>query len=193
MTTSSMIHCHRNRPGQVNQPSTGPTYLSQDTDPYLPARLALSVNPLACGRLDPLSDTEQTSAACLVAEPLLDAWGGPTPPRPGRSGLVEQELARLGILAEHPAVVAAAAAGAVGDFLSGPAGDRYKLGRRAIDVLDRHHHPVPLALLRMTASAAIQSGEGAVGQDLLDRGLTTAETAAPSCGATPCTRTTASW
>ena len=59
---------------------------------------------------------------------------------------------------------------------SGPAAGAFRLGQDAIDLLDRHGHPVPLELLRRTADAALTSGDGQAGEALLNRAVQQAET-----------------
>ena len=117
-------------------------------DPYPdlhdPACLALAANPLAAGRTGPLSPGEQAALAAVSAGPLLAAWGG-TAPQPGRGLALDLQLARLGLLADDPAVTAASAPGAIAALRSGPAAEALQLGQDAISLLDHHHQPVPLA------------------------------------------------
>ncbi len=100
-------------------------------DPYPdlhdPARLALAANPLAAGRAGPLSPGEQAALAAVSAGPLLAAWGG-TAPQPGRGLALDLQLARLGLLADDPAVTAASAPGAISALRSGPAAEALQLG-----------------------------------------------------------------
>ena len=67
------------------------------------------------------------------------------------------------------------APGAVAALRSGPAAEAFQLGQDAISLLDRHHQPVPLSLLRQTADAALTSGDGQAGEALLDRAVQQAE------------------
>ncbi len=147
-------------------------------DPYPdlhdPGRLAVVANPLAAGRAAPLSQGEEAALAGVSAGPLLAAWGGATP-NPGRGLALDLQLARLGLLADDPAVTAASAPGAVAALRSGPAAEAFRLGQEAISLLDRHHQPVPLQLLRRTADAALTSGDGHAGEALLDRAAEQAE------------------
>ena len=57
-------------------------------DLYDPARPALAANPLAAGRIEPLSTGEQAALAGVSAGPLFTAWGGAAPPR-GRERALE--------------------------------------------------------------------------------------------------------
>ena len=143
-------------------------------DLYDPARLALAANPLAAGRLDPLSPGEQAALAAVSAGPLFAAWGGPAP-QPGRDLVLDLQLARLALLADDPAITAACAPGAVTALRSGLAADAFRLGQDAIELLDRHGRTVPLELLRQTADAALTSGDGQTGEALLDRAVQQAE------------------
>jgi tetratricopeptide (TPR) repeat protein len=147
-------------------------------DPYPdlhdPACRALAANPLAAGRAGPLSHGEQAALAAICAGPLLAAWGGAAP-QPGRGLALDLQLARLGLLAGDPAVTAASAPGAVAALRSGPAAAASQLGQDAISLLDQHHHPVPLELLRQTADAALTSGDGDTGGALLERAARQAE------------------
>lgn len=58
---------------------------------------------------------------------------------------------------------------------SGPAAEAFQLGQDAIRLLDQHHQPVPLELLRRTADAALTSGDGHAGEALLERAARQAE------------------
>jgi tetratricopeptide (TPR) repeat protein len=139
-------------------------------DLYDPARLALTTNPLAAGRVEPLSPRERATLAVASIGPLFAAWGGAAP-RPGRDLALDLQLARLGLLADDPVVVAACAPGAVTALRSGPAADASRLGQDAIGLLDRHGRAVPLDLLRRSADAALTSGDGEVGEALLNRAV----------------------
>ena len=143
-------------------------------DLYDPARLALAASPLAAGRLDPLTPGEQTALAGVAAGPLFTAWGG-TAPRPYRDAALDLQLARLALLADDPAITAVCAPAAVTALRAGPATDAYQLGQDAIALLDRHGQAVPLELLRQTADAALTSGDGQAGENLLDRAMQQAE------------------
>jgi len=147
-------------------------------DPYVdlydPARTALAVNPLAAGRVQPLSDDERPALAAVSVNPLFTTWGGAAGSAQ-RSGVLDLQLTRLALLADDPAPVAACAADAVGALRSGPAADAFRLGQDAIGLLDRHSHPVPLFLLRQTAGAALTSGDGDAGEALLARAARQAE------------------
>ena len=147
-------------------------------DAWDPARTALAASPLAAGRAAPLTPGEQAAVAEVVIGPLLAAWGGPDP-RPGRGLVLEVQLARLALLADDPDVTAACAAGAVAGLRSGPAAEALGVGLEAIGLLDRCGRPVPLFLLRLAAEAAFTSGDGPVGEELLDRAALLAGTACP--------------
>jgi hypothetical protein len=120
--------------------------LDPSQDLYDPARTAVAVNPLAAGRLEPLSTTEQAALAGVTLAALVVAWGG-TAPQPGRALELDLQLTRLALLGDDPTVVAACAAGAVHQLRSGPAADAFRLGQDAIELLDRHSRAVPLVLL----------------------------------------------
>ena len=65
---------------------------------------------------------------------------------------------------------------------SGPAAEALQLGQDAISLLDHHHQPVPLELLRQTADAALTSGDGPAGETLLDRAVKQAESGDEEAG-----------
>jgi tetratricopeptide (TPR) repeat protein len=138
-------------------------------------RLALAASPLAAGRLDPLSPAELAALAAVSTGPLLTAWGGPAP-RHGRDPVLDLQLTRLALLAGDPGTAAACAPGAVTALRAGPAAEASRLGCDAIELLDHHGRPVPLALLRRTAGAALTSGDGQMGEALLDRAVDQADT-----------------
>jgi tetratricopeptide (TPR) repeat protein len=143
-------------------------------DLHDPARTALAADPLATGRIEPLSASEQAILAAASTRPLLAAWGGVvSQPRWDRA--LDLQLARLGLLADDPAVVAACAADAVNGLREGPATEAFQLGQDAIGLLDRHGQPVPLGLLRQSAGTALTSGDGHAGEALLDRAAQQAE------------------
>jgi tetratricopeptide (TPR) repeat protein len=127
-------------------------------DPHQPRLTATAVNMLAAGRIAPLDDDEITALAALAVTPLFAAWGGDT--SNARSPLMDAELTRLALHAGNPQVTAACAAGAVRALTAGPAATAFQLGQTAIALLDQHHHPVPITLLRRTADAARVSGDG---------------------------------
>ena len=143
-------------------------------DLYDPAHPALAANPLAAGRLDPLTAGEQAALATVSAGPLLTEWGG-TAPRRYRDDELDLQLTRLALLADDPQVTAACAAGAVTSLRSGPAAQAYRLGQDAINLLDRHSQAVPLSLLRQAADAALISGDGPAGEALLNRAAQAAD------------------
>jgi tetratricopeptide (TPR) repeat protein len=144
--------------------------LDPSPDLYDPARPAVAVNPLAAGRLEPLSTQEQAALAVVTLAALVAAWGG-SAPQPGRALELDLQLTRLALLGDDPTVVAACAASAVRQLRSGPAADAFRLGQDAIELLDRHRHAVPLGLLRAAADAALTSGDGDKGEALLDRAI----------------------
>ena len=102
-------------------------------------------HPLAAGRVEPLSTSEQAALAAASIGPLFAAWGGAAP-QPRRDPVLDLQLARLALLADDPAVAAACAPGAVTALRSGPAADAFRLGQDAIELLDRHGRTVPLDL-----------------------------------------------
>ena len=71
--------------------------------------------------------------------------------------------------------MASCGAGAVAALRAGPAAQALELSQEAIGLLDRHGHPVPLGLLRQAAGAALTSGDGKSGEDLLSRAAQQAE------------------
>ena len=144
-------------------------------DLYDPARLALAAGPLATGRIGPLSASEQAGLAAVIAGPLFAAWGGAAP-WPFRDPVLDVQLTRLALAADDPAITAACAPGAVASLREGPATTAFQPGQDAIGLLDRHHQPVPLILLRETAGAALTSGDGRAGEALLDRAMRQADT-----------------
>ena len=137
-------------------------------DLHDPADTALAADPLAAGRIQPLTPSEQAALAAISAGPLFTAWGG-TAPQPGRDGALDLQLAQLALLADDPAIAAACAPGAVTALRAGPAAEAFGLGQDAIGLLDHHHRPVPLELLRRSADAALTSGDGQAGEALLNR------------------------
>ncbi|WP_030395560.1 CHAT domain-containing protein [Kitasatospora purpeofusca] len=139
-------------------------------DDYHRPTTAVAVNALAAGHLTPLSPDERTTLAALAVEPLHTRWGGPSP-RPRRSTDLDLQLTRLALDADNPAVTADCAAKAVSALRRGPASAAAALGQRAIALLDRHHHPVPLPLLRAVADAAVTSGDGERADTLLHRAV----------------------
>ncbi|MGA2826055.1 MAG: CHAT domain-containing protein [Streptosporangiaceae bacterium] len=143
-------------------------------DLYDPAHQALAADPLATGRVKPLSPSEQAALAAASVGPLFAAWGGPAP-QPGRDLALDLQLAGLALLADDPAVVAACAPGAVAGLRNGPAAEAFRLGQDAIELLDGHGRTVPLALLRRSADAALTSGDGKTGEALLNRAVQQAE------------------
>lgn len=138
-------------------------------DLYDPTQVALAANPLARGRVSSLTETEQAALAALAVPGLLTAWGGDSAGY-GRDGVLDLELTRLALLADDPVTVAACAFGAV-VFLRNRAAAVAALGQWVIQLLDRHHRPTPTVLLRGIADAALISGDGRLGQSLLDRAI----------------------
>ena len=143
-------------------------------DLHDPAHLALAADPLAAGRVEPLSAGEQAALAAVSIGPLFAAWGGGAP-RPGRALVLDLQLARLALLADDPAVAAACGPGAVAALRAGPAAEAFRLGQDAVGLLDRHSQAVPLNLLRRTAAAALTSGDGEAGEALLNRAVQQAQ------------------
>ena len=143
-------------------------------DRYDPARPALAADPLATGRVEPLSPREQAALAAASAGPLFAAWGGAAA-QLGRDLVLDLQLTQLALLADDPAITAASAPGAVTALRSGPAADASRLGQDAVELLDRHGRTVPLELLRRSADAALTSGDGETGEALLNRAVQQAE------------------
>nr|WP_244883503.1 CHAT domain-containing protein [Streptomyces zhihengii] len=135
-----------------------------------PDRPALAVNALAAGRLAPLTEDERTALATLTVEKLYTQWGGTTP-RPDRDSDLDLQLTRLALAANHPAITAHCATGAVSALRQGPAAIAAELGRQAITLLDRHDHEVPVPLLRAVLDAAVTCGDGDHADTLLDRAI----------------------
>ena len=143
-------------------------------DPYVdlydPALVALAVNPLAAGRVEPLSEDEGASLSTVSIGPLFTAWGGAAGSSK-RDRALDLQLTHTALLADEPEPVAECAARAVMALRSGPAASSFLLGQQAIELLDRHGHAVPVFLLRQTADAAVTSGDGDAGEALLDRAM----------------------
>ncbi|MEU1782765.1 CHAT domain-containing protein, partial [Streptomyces abikoensis] len=139
-------------------------------DDYHRPVTAVAVNALATGHLAPLSPDERTALAALAVEPLHARWGGPAPRTP-RGADLDLQLTRLALDADNPAITAECASGAVSALRQGPASTAAELGHHAIALLDRHHHPVPLTLLRAVADAAATSGDGNCADTLLHRAV----------------------
>ncbi|MGI5507179.1 tetratricopeptide repeat protein [Lentzea sp. CA-135723] len=135
-----------------------------------PEQTAVAVSPLATGRIAPLTLVEQAALAQATVEVLLAAWT--SPPR-RRTPEEDLQLTRLAMLADNPAITAQCAVGAIVYLRIGLAATAASLGSEVIALLDRHHHPVSLVLLRVVADAALTSGDGATGQTLLDRAADT--------------------
>lgn len=133
-----------------------------------PGRTALAVNPLAAGRVTPLTRAEQTVLAEATVDALLAAWT-PSASTGARSLAEDLQLTRLALLADNSAITARCAVAAVAHLRTGPAATAARLGGDAIALLDRHNHPVPLPLLRVVADAALISGDGTTGHALLER------------------------
>ncbi|WP_228390464.1 CHAT domain-containing protein, partial [Streptomyces smaragdinus] len=150
-------------------------------DQRRPDRPALAVNALASGRLRPLSDDERTVLAALTVEPLYAQWGGATP-QPARDSDLDLQLTQLALAADNPAITAHCATEAVTALRQGPAATAAELGDQAITLLDRHHHEIPLSLLRAVTDAAVTSGDGEHADTLLDRAIqqTNTEQTAPT-------------
>src|SRR5215471_5765164 len=133
-----------------------------------------SVNALAAGRLAVLTASERGKLAHAVAHELFVAWGGATggAKRPSACDL---QLTRLSLMAEDGEVVEACATAAVMAMRQGPASAAATFGRAVIGLLDGQHRVVPWRLLSETAGAASTSGEGAVADRLLERGIAALE------------------
>ncbi|MFI5593657.1 CHAT domain-containing protein, partial [Amycolatopsis sp. NPDC051758] len=147
--------------------------LEPHDDPAEPGRIALAVNPVAAGRITPLTATERSALAKLTVNPLLSGW---TPSTPSHRRTLEEDLqlTRLAMLADNPTITALCAVGAVAHLRTGPAATAAALGVETIALLDRHDHSVSLVLLRVVADAALTSGDGATGHALLERAARTA-------------------
>ncbi|MFI6079118.1 tetratricopeptide repeat protein [Actinoplanes sp. NPDC051343] len=127
-------------------------------DSHQPRLTATAVNMLAAGRITPLNDEEITALATLAITPLFVAWGGDC--GEPRSLPMDLELTRLALHAANPQVTAACAASAVLALTAGPAAAALQFGHSAIALLDQHHRPVSVTLLRQVANAAKLSGDG---------------------------------
>ncbi|WP_405628282.1 tetratricopeptide repeat protein [Streptomyces sp. NBC_00016] len=136
---------------------------------------ALAVNALAAGRLAPLTPDERAALATVAAEPLYAQWGGATP-HPDRGSDLDLQLTQLALAADNPTITADCAAVAVSALRQGPASTAAELGHQAITLLDRHHHEVPVTLLRVVASAAVTSGNGDHADTLLHRAVQQTQT-----------------
>ncbi|MEV5525925.1 hypothetical protein [Streptomyces prunicolor] len=139
-------------------------------DQHRPDSPALAANALAAGRLAPLTPDERIALATMAAEPLYAQWGGATP-RPARSSDQDLQLTQLALAADNPTITADCAAAAVSALRQGLASTAAELGHHAITLLDRHHHEVPLTLLRAVADAAVTSGDGDHADTLLHRAV----------------------
>ncbi|GAA3848820.1 hypothetical protein GCM10022243_13560 [Saccharothrix violaceirubra] len=139
-------------------------------DPHGTGGTALAANPLAAGRIPPLSTAERSTLAAITVEVLLAAWTPDTESQ-GRTTEQDLQLTRLSLAADNPSVTATCAAGAVTHLRAGVAAEASTLGHDAISLLDRHHRSVPVLLLRVTADAALTSGDGTLGHALLDRAV----------------------
>jgi tetratricopeptide (TPR) repeat protein len=135
---------------------------------------ALAVNALAAGRLEPLTDAEQSKLAHAVGHDLFAAWGG-AEGRAGRPSTCDLQLTRLGLAAEDGEIVAACAADAVIFMRQGPAAVAAACGRAAVSLLDLQGRDAPWRLLSETAGAASTSGDGATADELLERGVAALE------------------
>src|SRR5262249_47673914 len=80
-----------------------------------PRMTALSVNALAAGRLEPLSDSERTTLAAAIARDLFIAWGG-TKEKSERPVICDLQLTKLGLMAEDVDIVPACALTSVFTF-----------------------------------------------------------------------------
>ena len=139
-------------------------------DLYNPSHAALAAYPLAAGRVEPLSTSEQAALAAVSVGLLFAAWEGAAP-QSYRDLRLELQLTQLALLADDPAITAACAPRGVTALRSGPAADAFRLGHDAVELLDRHGRIVPLALLRESADAALTSGDGEMGEALLNRAV----------------------
>ncbi|GGN33850.1 tetratricopeptide (TPR) repeat protein [Actinoplanes campanulatus] len=139
-------------------------------DLFDPRKVAVAANALTAGRLDPLTDAESAELARIVVEPLFTAWGG-ADGAVRRHLDLELQLAVLALRADDPRVTGCCAANAIHVLRTGPAVEAFEFGEAAIDLLDRHRHPVPVNLLRFTADAARVSGDGEAAGRLLTRAV----------------------
>lgn len=145
--------------------------LDPHPDPLDPTRVALRANPLAAGRVTPLTAQERAALAAIAIDPLLEVWGASTSSTV-RAKEVAVQVTGLALLAEHPGGVATSAAAAVWALGNGPAASAAALGEQAIGLLDRDGHTVPVNLSRATAQVAFTGGHGALGDALLARDTT---------------------
>ena len=142
---------------------------------------AVAANALAAARVAPLGETERRAVAREVTHDLFMRWGGAAA-EPGWPMACDEELTRLGLLAEDGEVVASCAAAAVRALRRGPAKDADELGRKAIQLLDAQQRAAPWRLLRATAQAAATSGDGR-GGGWTDRAWRGSVGATAGCGA----------
>jgi hypothetical protein len=125
-----------------------------------PRQTALGVNALAAGRLEPLTDAEQSKLARTVAHDLFVAWGG-AEGGAQRPMLCDLQLTRLGLAAEDGEIVAACAASAATVLRRGRAAAAAAFGQAAVDLLDSQGRVAPWRLLSETAGAVSMIGDGA--------------------------------
>ena len=129
----------------------------------------MALNPLARGRLRPLTDDESKTVAQVVAHDLFVAWGD-ADDNEQRPMLCDLELAQLGLLAKDSEIVASCGPAAVVVLQEGLPGPAAALGQTAIRLLDTQQRAVPWRLLSETARALTTLGDGFAVDALLDRG-----------------------
>jgi len=133
-------------------------------------KVAIAVNALAAGRLEPLSEQEGQSLVRSIAQPLFLAWGGVA--GAGERPLsCELQLTLLGLAAGDADIVETCAEYAVLGLDHVSAKERSALGQAAITLLDTQGRTPPLRLLSETAEATSSAGEGEAADALLARGV----------------------
>ncbi len=137
-------------------------------------QVALAVNALAAGRLEPLTDSERDKLASAVAHDLFVAWGG-AEDNDERPSACDLQLTQLGLMAEDGEVVEACATRAVIALRQGLAEAAAAFGRTAVGLLDAQHRVAPWRPLSETAGAAATSGDGVTADALLERGVAALE------------------
>ena len=132
--------------------------------------VALAVNGLVAGRLEPLTAAEAGEIAGLALPALLTAWGGTE--RAGRRAYAaDLTLSRLGLRAGDAGVVAACAQAAVRGLSDGHEPEAAALlGQAAITRLEQAGLAPSLGLLADTAAALGTKGDGDAAAAVLAKG-----------------------
>jgi hypothetical protein len=137
-------------------------------DRYNPQRAALAPDPLAAGRVGPLTHAEKTALATITVCPLLAAWGGHSSERQHYAGL-DLQLAWIALLAGNPEVTATCGFDAMNTLLPKSTSSALRLGQDMVALLDGCGSPVPSDLLRVVSDVAFVSGDYPASDALLDR------------------------